>query len=399
MKHLEQFLRAYWHIILLWSIVALGLIFLLGYRLGSLTNGLSPLEVQNLHSYSSLHAILANPMNAPYKVLGWVIGHILPAHSTALVHLTSVVFGLATLISFSYSVQRWYGLRAAIFGVILFATSSWFLHVSRVSLLDVEFLWASTTIVALHVLLHAHGDRFFARFAWCIGMVAMIFIPGMVWFVLLNALLQREDIIDSWYDTKNIWSRIALPMVLVVGAGLLALAIIRQPHVVLPWLGVPEHVASWIDMAKRFGSVFSYFVLRGPQNSALWLGRLPILDAFASAMLVGGLLFYVRHVQAPRTRLLAGFFILGALLSALNSSIDFSLLVPIIYLVVTAGIAYVLHEWLRVFPHNPLARGMGIAVVAIVVAAASLYNIRSYYVAWPHAPATRAAFTETITTK
>lgn len=399
MKYFGQFFRSHWRIILLCGAVAVGLIFLLGYRLGRLTNGLSLLEVQNLHSYSSFHAILANPLNAPYKLVGWVIEHLVAPSSAASVRLTSAVFGLATLVPFSYIVQRWYGLRAAIFGVILFATSSWFLHVSRVSQLDVEFLWASTTIVALHVLLHAHGDKFFVRLVWCIGMIVMIFIPGMVWLVLLNAILQREDIVDSCRDTKKVWSRIALPAVLILGVGLLAVAILRQPHTVLPWLGAPEHITSWPDVPKRFGDAFAYFVLRGPNNAVVWLGRLPILDAFTSVMLVGGLLFYIRHAQAPRTRLLAGFFVVGALLSAFNISVHFSMLVPLVYLVATAGIAYVLHEWLRIFPRNPLARGVGIAVVAVLIVAAGLYNIRSYFVAWPHTPATRAAFTETITAK
>ena len=76
----------------------------------------------------------------------------------------------------------------------------------------------------------------------------------------------------------------------------------------------------------------------------------------------------------------------------LGGAVTLSVLVPTLYLIVVAGIAYVLHFWLRMFPRNQLARGTGIAVVSLAVALACAYNLQQYFVAWPHNPDTAALY-------
>jgi hypothetical protein len=105
-----------------------------------------------------------------------------------------------------------------------------------------------------------------------------------------------------------------------------------------------------------------------------------------------GVLFYAKHLQAPRTRLLGSMFILGAVLFALGGPVPFTVLVPIAYLFVVAGIAYLLHEWLSVFPRNPLARSLGYGVLALAVTLSCTYNLRAYFIAWPHSRTTVTTF-------
>jgi hypothetical protein len=183
----------------------------------------------------------------------------------------------------------------------------------------------------------------------------------------------------------------------VVLAGMVFL-IARDSSLLNSWLGVPLHPELWMDILKRLGNSVAYFVIRGPNDPVIWLGRLPILNVFVTVMLIAGIIFYAKHLKAARIKLLIGLFITGAILTALNPSIKFSLLVPIVYLVATGGIAYLLHEWLRVFPKNPLARGVGIFIVAVVVSASCLYNLRSYFVAWPHNKATQTTFVKSLPT-
>jgi hypothetical protein len=63
---------------------------------------------------------------------------------------------------------------------------------------------------------------------------------------------------------------------------------------------------------------------------------------------------------------------------------------------VATGIAYMLHEWFKVFPHNPIARSIGIIVIAIAILLTSVYQTRSYFVAWRYSPDTAKAFTEKL---
>jgi hypothetical protein len=68
------------------------------------------------------------------------------------------------------------------------------------------------------------------------------------------------------------------------------------------------------------------------------------------------------------------------------------LLIPLLYVFVATGIAYLLKEWLKVFPRNPVARNFGIGLLVIAIVTSVVYNVRAYYVAWPHAATTKAVF-------
>jgi hypothetical protein len=85
-------------------------------------------------------------------------------------------------------------------------------------------------------------------------------------------------------------------------------------------------------------------------------------------------------------------------MGGLGGAAYLSLVVPLLYIFAATGIAYLLHEWLRVFPLNPVARKLGIGLVVVAVAVSCSYNLRAYYVAWPHNAATQTAFRAPPTT-
>jgi hypothetical protein len=396
MKQMRAFLSKLavnWKLIAMIIIVVLITAGLLGYKLGRLTSGLSGSEFATANSYQSLHTIYDNPLHLPYKLVGWAV-HKIPYDGLSLYRVPSVIFGVATIVAFAVIVRRWYGARIALLGTAIFMTSAWFLHVSRLASFQVEFLWASVTLLALNVLLHAYAEKVGVFLLWCAGVLCLLFVPGMVWLLLVNIIFQRDDLIDAWQSCERLWQRLLViiaPLLVVGGFGYL---LYRQSQLVLEWLGIPADFAAWHDMLYRAVHAFSYFVFRGPNDPTLWLGRLPILNIFMTVMLLAGIIFYARHLRAWRSRFILTLFLIGAALSALSASVEFSLLVPFVYLVALAGIASLLHQWLKVFPRNPLARSVGIGLVAIVVVASVGYNLRSYYIAWPHNSATRAAFVQ-----
>jgi len=118
----------------------------------------------------------------------------------------------------------------------------------------------------------------------------------------------------------------------------------------------------------------------------------PILDAFTLLAAALGIYFYAKHSKAWRSRTIVMMFAIGVILVALGGPVGLSLLVPLLYVTAAAGLAYILHDWLKVFPNNPLARGLGISLVALLVGLSCIYNLRAYYVAWPHNPDTKATF-------
>ena len=202
-----------------------------------------------------------------------------------------------------------------------------------------------------------------------------------------------STLIDGFRDTTACWWQW---LVLVVVAALflapLLLAFTRHPSLVQTWAGLPAHFTAPGHIVRQLVHSVSFLAYRGPIDPQRWLDRLPILDIFALVMLVLGVFFYARHAWAPRTRQLVGLGLVSAAFFAIGGPVSLSLVVPLAYLIVTAGIGFLLHEWLHVFPKNVLARSVGYTILGLVVGAACIYNLRSYFVAWPHSPSTMAAY-------
>jgi len=390
-------MEQYWRLLkLLWrkyagavaagSLVAAALL----YRLSSLAPHLTAGEQQSLAASSQLKAIfLTNPLELPLKLLQWLTTLGPSTHAVFVDRLPSVLLALIAFYIFIYIARRWYGLRSTLFGAALFATSAWFLHVARFAGTDSMYLMAVLSLLAVHVGLHDHQKRPLMFYVWLVVNLILLFIPGLVWLVAISALLQWRTIIAAWQHLGNLWNRLAWHVLSLVGIGGLVYTFVRHPALIRVWAGLPEHFATWQITLRHIGESFSALAYRAPFNPQLWVGRLPLLNILALGLLVLGVVFYIRHWRAQRTQLLFVYFAAGGVLAGLSGGVPLSILMPIAYLVVTAGTAYGLHFWLRMFPRNPVPRGIGIALVGCLVLVAALYNLKLYYEVWPHNPDTQ----------
>lgn len=375
-----------------WSLLALaGLAWLMLHGLGSLTGGLSAGEAAAAKAPVGWHGIYHQPLDLPLKLVRSVVFALSPGHGQTLTRLPNVLFGSLAIVSFACLIWFWHGTRTAIAAGLLFATSAWVLHASRLASFDVLYLWAVPTLLLLHVLLSRYSQRVLVWYGSLLIWGVMLYVPGLVWLILVEAWLQRSTLIDSWKHFGN-WQQHLLYFV----AGLVWLPLLviglTRPGNLVNWLGLPAHLGSPIHLLKQFAAVPVHLFVRGPQYPDIWLGRAPILDVFTLTACLAGIYFYVTHPKASRSRLLASFALVGFILVGLGGPVGLSLLVPILYVGAAAGIAYLLREWLSVFPNNPLARGLGIGLIALAVSLSCVYNLRAYFVAWPHNQETGIVF-------
>jgi hypothetical protein len=393
-KNTRQYVAARWRILTAILVGILAVCFIMLFRLGSITGHLSPEETTRQLFASSWHHLVNDPLYLPQSFVQWLILTIIPHHGLTVTRAASPVFGVLSLIAFAYVLRRWYGVRSAVYGTILFGLSSWLLHVSRYAGPQVLYLWALPTLLALTIAWERHkvGATHYLLIA---VLATLLYVPGVIWLLLVVLALQPQLFAISWRKLSNPFGRIGGLILFLVLVAPLAYALISHPALSRNWLGLPSHFASLNVLAHNALHSVSFFVFRGPADATVWLPRLPILDFFTMVLAVIGVIFYAQHWQAPRTRMLAILFIVGAVLFALGGPVTISLLVPMVYLFVAAGLGYLLHEWLQVFPRNPLARGLGFALIGIAVALSCLYNVRSYFVAWPHNAQTKAAFHKT----
>ncbi len=368
-----------------------GLVWLLLHKLANLTGGLSAGELIAASTPLGWHGIYNHPLDLPLKLVRSTIFYLFPDHGQLLSRLPNAIFGSLSIVTFAWLIRSWHNTRTAVLTSLLFATSAWVLHVSRLASFDVEYLWALPTLLLAHSQLQKRGHRVFIWYGSILITGLILYIPGLIWFVALDAYLQRKLLTGAWKHFKLPWQRIIYVLAGLIWLPLLILDLSR-PGQFLQWLGFPTHLAGPTTLLKQFVAVPVHLFVRGPRYPEIWLNNLPILDIFTLLVCFIGIYFYARHSHAARSRRLGMFFGLGIVLVGLGGPVSLSLLVPILYMAAAAGIAYLLHDWLHVFPFNPLARGLGVGLVSLAVSLSCVYNLRAYFIAWPHNQATRTTF-------
>lgn len=371
--------------------LGIGLAGLLLYRLNTLTGGLTGSEFITAGVAVGWHGVYDQPLYLPLNIVRSIIFVLQPDHGDLLTRLPNALFGGLTIVTFAWLIRLWHGTRTAVLAGLLFATSAWVLHVSRLASFDVLYLWAIPMLLVTHVQMHRNYAKNLVFYGSMLMWGFLLFIPGVVWLVIANAALQRKTILQGWKLRTTSLQQALYVLCGAMWLPLLATALTRPGNIKL-WLGLPDSLASPHALLKQFAGVFVHLFVRGPQYPELWLNRAPLLDLFTLGICVIGLYFYATHRHVARTRLLAILFGIGIVLVSLAGPVGISLLVPLLYIAAATGIAYLLHEWLAVFPVNPFARGLGIALIFIAVGMSCAYNMRAYYVAWPHNYTTRAIF-------
>lgn len=388
----RQTIKANWQQLAILFSALFAFAFLYLFRIATLTSRLISARESDIHvSYHSFHAILNNPVNAPYKLIDYLALSFHP-HSAAYARFTSVLFALVATALFFIIVHRWHGKRTAILTTGLFSASSWMLHVGRLGTGDVLLVLIPLSLLLLASWVNNTKEHGLALLFMTIISGLAFYTPGAIWFLLLGYLLIRSAIIDHIKHAK-MWEKVTCIVVVFILGGVMAFAIYREPHILRDWLFLPAKIPTPFTIVKQWLQTVTFLTVRGPYAPDLWLAHTPVLDVLTTAMSLLGGWFYLTHYRNLRTHVLIGFFVVGSVLVALNGVAALGYVVPVAYLLAATGLTYILHEWLTVFPRNPVARSFGVLLVALVVAITIGYHLTNYFVAWRHSPVTVQAFT------
>lgn len=392
MKQLRSLLQGHLRVLALLLIGLIGLAVLLTYKLGSLIGGLHATELAAANQALGFHGIASNPLYLPLKIVRSVVFVIWPDHGQALTRLPNVLFGAVAVIAHTWLIQLWHGRRTAVLCGILFACSAWTLHVSRFASFDVVYLLAIPILLLGQALLKRYPANSLVLYKVIGSLCLFLYVPGLVWLILPTIIAERKLLLRSWKVQSRWWQRtgaVLLPLLLIPP---LIYKLAVSSTLLKSWAGLPEQFASISHIGKELLAVPVHLFIRGPQYPELWLGRMPILDIFMLALAVIGVYVYIRHLDSSRTRLLISYAAIGTVLIALSGPVSLSLLVPLVFVVLGMGVTYLLHEWLKVFPNNPLPRTLGIGLVLLAVLLSGTLNVRAYFVAWPHNTSSAAVF-------
>lgn len=385
----RQYLIIHWRQVLTGTVLALAVLGALIWQLNSLVPGYSPAEVATYNNSLSLRAILDNPLNAPFLIAVRALIFIHPDSYLA-VRIVSAVVGLVTLIVFALLLNHWHNTRTAVIGTFLFGLSAWFLHTARLGTPDV-LLFGVFVLAAAGFWLKQTNNRL-ALFACFLGTAMLLYVPGMIWFIILGMIWQ-------WKSIDRVFKRhlgiVSAGTLLLLGALVpLGWALYKHHNLIRPYLGLPDSWPTpWVMIRHAVEAPFHLFVRNAP-DPATWLGTAPIFDVFTLAMLAVGAFIYLRNVRLARTPIFLFIFLFTWAMMIIGSpAISFTVIIPFLYIVIAGGANYLLQQWFTVFPKNPIARSIGWGLVSIVVALSCGYQLTHYFIGWPQTTATHEVFT------
>ncbi len=380
-----------WDRIVLYAGVFASLALLLWLKLNTLTKGYSADEVLAASNSSSLSYIFHHPINAPFALVTNALSH-LGINSLFATRVTAMLVGLATLLFFYGLVRRWHGERVAVIGTLLFGCSAWFLHIARFGDPG-AMMFGILMLTSIYLWVHRTANPW-VLLAGFILTSAMLYVPGMIVFIGIGIVLQWKHIDRAF--KKNLWVVTCGGLILLAALAPLGLAIYHDPALAKTVIGLPAN--GWpmpFDVLKNLGEVPVNLFARGPADAQHWLGHIPVIDFFTSAMFLLGSYLYLRHRKLGRVKLCLGVILVGWILIGLGGGATLSLIIPFIYLIAASGIGFMLDRWLVVFPRNVIAQYSGYALMGLALITVGWYSLTQYFVAWPNAPETKQVFTYT----
>lgn len=353
--------------------------------------GVSAAELQVANTPIGWHGILNNPSYLLVKLLRSIGFYFFGQGGALVIRLPSVIFTMSAIVSSALMLRVWHGARTAVLGTFLLACSAWTLHIGRYGSYDSSYLAAIPYLLISQYVLHRFKQPW-VIFAVILNWSLLLLTPGLVWFVLAAAFWQRRDLLAAWKNLKLWWARVLLILTGLLWTPLLLNSWLNQTAQATNWLGLPAHYGNLSIVSHHFLDVLIHLFVHGPNTPELWLGRLPILDVFTLVVTVLGIIFYARHWRNSRAQMLFSYLGLSIILIGLGGPVSLSLAVPLMYLFAAAGLTWLLHDWLKHFPSNPIARAIGVGLISLAVLFSAAYNLQSYFVAWPNSPTVISRF-------
>lgn len=368
-------------------IIVFGMCF---YNLGGITNQkLSAQELATINSSSSGARIWSNPLFLPVKLAQYGIIK-LDLSSVSSFRAISALYAFLLVVIFYLLAKTWFSAKIAWIASLMLLTCGLFLNYSRLATPDVlvplgllGLMWSGWWVF------QSEQNNLKLVLSMFI-LTSSFYIPGLIWFTLLVAFIQRRHIKQAFSQTSKSSVFIAILVLLTLLLPLFH-AIISSPGLLLDWLAIPRSFNLHIFI-RDFFYVPASLVVRAQFSPVYNLGRLPYLDILTVALVVLGSYAFLLRLDLVRTRTLIGSIIIAWFLIALDNSVKINLLLPLIYMTVSAGIMFLLQQWYSVFPKNPIARAIGITLILGVVSISIFYNTTRYFVAWSNNPISSQAF-------
>jgi 4-amino-4-deoxy-L-arabinose transferase-like glycosyltransferase len=359
-------------------------------RLGTLTKGLSPAEVQAANNSASIENIIHDPIYAPHKLLQYGLRELFGYHPWCL-RAASVIIAAFLLMCFYNLCSRWFGRLIGTVTTIALASAPWVTLLGRSATPSIMLLVPALLLFSYYWFARSKKWVTFSWLFFCVCVGAALYVPGLVWLLVVGVVINRRSLIFSLKRLKLLQMLVGISLVLILIAPLIW-AIIRAPSLLHHWLLIPTNWIGLGALAKNFGWAISSLFFRTRQHIEWIIGRAPILMIVSSALAFFGA--YAMSLQArQKLYAIAALVLFGCLASAANNNYVYLsyCLVPLMMLS-AAGLRFLFLQWQAVFPRNPLPRYFAYGLIIMLTIGQIAYGVRSTIYAWPHTSDTKSIF-------
>lgn len=374
----------------LFFLVLVGFIFVLFSFLSLIPTRAASAELSSAENTHSLTSIYENPVNAPYKLATYAVTQL--SDSVRVARFVSLTFYLAVCVAMFYSLRHWHTLQASLLTTLAFASNSVLLATGRLGTPLIVVVSFFIFMSSLLWKVHTRSKRFVPVLI-AFALASLLYVPGILWFAAILGIVYINKVKQFFKNTKKGAVATGILLALAVITPLI-LGFVRDTSILKEWLLLPDTLI-WENVPRAILKVPSAFIYRMPAEPLINIGRLPIFDITSGIIFLIGLYAYARKLRLDRTKVMVGSALVGCIIGAIGQTTTaVIMLLPFAYSIIAAGIEYLLDEWHRVFPKNPVARSFGMVLVTTVMLFSVYYQLIRFFVVWPQAPETRNAYNQ-----
>jgi hypothetical protein len=228
-----------------------------------------------------------------------------------------------------------------------------------------------------------------------IATILALYSPAIIWLVFLTGVVsllhykQRQRSLPL-----KTWHKIIIALTALILLAPLVLSLISHPAQGLTLLGISSVAHSIPELFLNVSDAVKAIFFINTSASPLGLGKTPMLDIFSVFMFLLGCYYFERRLSLKRSKMLFGGLAIGLVVCTISGFdlMRLSLLLPLVYIFIAAGIHESISRWLAVFPRNPIARGLGVVVLSVAIGFVASYHLDKMFIVRPGNPEIRALY-------
>lgn len=374
-----------------YSIVIGFIIYFLGWRIGTIPNGLSSTELAVAARNTSLETIFQSPLHLLHSFLQWLSIQLFGVTTWSL-RLGSLLIGLVVALALYTLLKKWFGKPTALLSTAIFISADWFLFIARLGTGAIEFsLWLCLALICFTKLLEKKSSWLLLL---AIAYIGLLFSPFGIYAVLtlsvglFTSRVFRERVLEAPWPIKG-----SVAVLLTAATAIIVYISTKNIAFLQNLFGIQSLPTITGYITNVLGNLSSVVAVLPNGNPTISPTGVFFVRFFEFAFILFGVIMFWRTRVNRLNLIVLLVSVVLVLASGLSSGSRGSglILIPAA-IFMTAGVRHFLHRWQRTFPKNPYARVAAYIPLTILFIGIVSLHYASYFLLWPTQASTHQVF-------